>query len=139
MSEDGTRALVRELYEAYERRDFGRVAALIHDDIDWVIYAPMSVFPFAGPRRGRAAVLEAMGAIAKAFALESYQPQIVIVDGERAAVMADASYKQRTTERILRLRIANFLRWQDGRLIEFREFTNSYDAVEQALGRELQL
>ena len=139
MSEDGTRALVRELYEAYERRDFGRVAALIHDDIDWVIYAPMSVFPFAGPRRGRAAVLEAMGAIAKAFALESYQPQIVIVDGERAAVMSDASYKQRTTERILRLRIANFLRWQDGRLIEFREFTNSYDAVEQALGRELQL
>jgi hypothetical protein len=36
----------------YERRDFERVAALIHDDIDWVIYTPMSVFPFAGPRRG---------------------------------------------------------------------------------------
>ena len=139
MSEAGTHAIVRELYDSYGRRDFERVAALIHDDIDWVIYAPMSVFPFAGPRRGRAAVLEAMAAIAKAFALESYQPEIMIVDGERAAVLSDASYKQRATNRILRLRIANFLRWQDGRLIEFREFTNSYDAVEQALGRELQL
>ena len=50
MSENGTRAIVRELYDAYGRRDFERVAALIHDDIDWIIYAPMSVFPFAGPR-----------------------------------------------------------------------------------------
>ena len=64
VSEGDTRAIVRELYDAYGRRDFERVAALIHDDIDWVIYAPMSVFPFAGPRRGRAAVLAAMAEIA---------------------------------------------------------------------------
>ena len=134
-----TRAIVRELYDAYGRRDFERVAALIHDDIDWVIYAPISVFPFAGPRRGRAAVLEAMADIAKAFALESYKPEVMIVDGERAAVMSDVSYRQRATDRVLRVRIANFLRLQDGRLIEFREFINSFDVVEQALGRELQL
>ena len=139
MSEDDTRAIVKELYDAYGRRDFERVAALIHDDVDWVIYAPMSVFPFAGPRRGRAAVLEAMADIAKVFALESYTPQITIVDGARAALMSDAGYRQRSTNRVLRLRIANFLRFQDGRLIEFREFIDSYDAVEQALGRELQL
>ena len=139
MSEDDTRAIVKELYDAYGRRDFERVAALIHDDVDWVIYAPMSVFPFAGPRRGRAAVLGAMADIAKAFALESYTPQITIVDGARAALMSDAGYRQRSTNPVLRLRIANFLRFQDGRLIEFREFIDSYDAVEQALGRELQL
>jgi ketosteroid isomerase-like protein len=139
VDEGGTRATVRELYDAYERRDFERVASLIHPDIDWVIYGPVGVFQFAGPRHGRAAVLEAMGKIAEHYALESYRPELMIVDGERAAVMSDASYKQRTTDRVLRLRIANFLRWQDGRLIEFREFTNSYDAVEQALGRELQL
>ena len=139
MSENDTRAIVRELYDAYGRRDFERVAALIHDDIDWMIYAPVSVFPFAGPRRGRAAVLEAMAAIAKTFALESYKPEIMIVEGARAAVMSDASFMQRATNRILRLRIANFLRLQDGRLIEFREFINSFDAVEQALGRELRL
>jgi ketosteroid isomerase-like protein len=139
VGEAGTRAIIRDLYDAYGRRDFERIAALIHDDIDWAIYAPISVFPFAGPRRGRAAVLEAMAAIAKVFALESYQLEIMIVDGDRAAVMSDASFRQRTTNRILRLRIANFLRLQDGRLIDFREFINSFDAVEQALGRELRL
>ena len=32
-----------------------------------------------------------------------------------------------------------FLRLQDGRLVEYREFIDSFDAAEQALGRELQL
>jgi ketosteroid isomerase-like protein len=139
VSEGDTRAIVRELYDAYGRRDFERVAALIHDDIDWVIYAPMSVFPFAGPRRGRAAVLAAMAEIAKVFALEAYNPDVMIVDGERAALMSVVSYRQRATGRVLRVRIASFLRLQDGRLVEYREFIDSFDAVEQALGRELQL
>ena len=99
----------------------------------------MSVFPFAGPRQGRSAVLAAMGEIAVAFALESYKPEVMVVDGARAALKSDVSYRQRATDRVLRLRIASFLRWQDGRLIEYREFTNSFDAVEQALGHELQL
>ena len=139
MAESATRETVRDLYDAYARRDFERIAALLHDDIDWMIYAPVPVFPFAGPRRGRAAVLQAMGGIAEQYAVESYTPEIVLVDGERAAVMSDASFRQRATERILRFRVANFLRFQDGRLIEFREFLNSFDAVEQALGRSLKL
>jgi ketosteroid isomerase-like protein len=139
VSEGDTRAIVRELYDAYGRRDFERVAALIHDDIDWVIYAPMSVFPFAGSRHGRAAVLAAMADIAKAFALEAYNPDVMIVEGERAALMSIVSYRQRATGRVLRVRIASFLRLQDGRLVEYREFIDSFDAVEQALGRELQL
>ena len=55
------------------------------------------------------------------------------------AVGWSVSLIQRATNRMLRFRIVNFLRWKDGRLIEFREFINSFDAVEQALGRELQL
>jgi ketosteroid isomerase-like protein len=134
-----TRTTVRDLYDAYGRRDFERIAALIHDDIDWVIYAPVGVFPFAGQRHGRNDVLAALGGIAEQYALESYVPEITIVDGDRAAVMSDASFTQRSTNRILRFRVANFLRIQDGRVIEFREFVNSFDVVEQALGRELEL
>jgi len=139
VNEGNTRAIVRELYDAYGRRDFERVAALIHDDIDWVIYAPMSVFPFAGPRHGRTAVLAAMAEIAVSFSLESYNPQVTIIEGARAALMSDVGYRQRTTGRVLRLRIAGFMRLQDSRLIEYREFIDSFDAVEQALGRELPL
>jgi ketosteroid isomerase-like protein len=132
-----TRTIVRDLYDAYGRGDGQRVAQYIHDEIDWVIYAPVDVFPFAGVRRGRAAVLETLTGIADAYALQSYTPEIVVVDGDRAAVLSDVHFVQKATKRSLRFRLANFLRFADGRLIEFREFANTFDVVEQALGREL--
>jgi ketosteroid isomerase-like protein len=139
LSGAGTRETVRELYATYEKRDFDRFAALLHDDIDWVIYGPVQVFSFAGRRRGRAAVLEALAGIAEAYALESYKPEVMIVDGDRAAVLSDARFTQRATHRTLRFRVANFLRIEDGRLIEFREFADSFDQVEQALGHAVEL
>jgi ketosteroid isomerase-like protein len=137
VTENATRAAVEALYEAYAARDLDRVAALIHDDIEWIIYGPVQVFPFQGPRRGKAQVLDVLGAIGKDYALERYVPEIIIVEGERAAVMSDAAFVQRATNRTLSMRLADFLRFRDGRLIEFREFTDTFDAVEQALGKWL--
>lgn len=137
MTDNATRATVEALYKAYAARDLGRVAALIHDDIEWIIYGPVQVFPFQGPRRGKAQVLDVLGAIGKDYELERYVPEIIIVEGDRAAVMSDAAFKQRTTNRTISVRLANFLRIQDGRVIEFREFTDTFDAVEQALGKWL--
>ena len=41
--------------------------------------------------------------------------------------------------RLLRFRLANFVRFRNGRVVEFREFANTFDLVAQALGRELQI
>jgi uncharacterized protein len=139
VAESETRATVDELCADYMRRDFARLAALIHDDIDWIVCAPVMLFPFAGPRRGRAAVLEALAGIAESYPLESYTRELVIIEGERAAVVADLRVTQRATNRTLRFRVADFLRVVDGRVIELREFANTFDLVEQARGRELDI
>jgi len=139
MTTEQTRAVARDLYDAYARRDFDRVAALIHDDIDWVIYGPMHVFPFAGARKGRLAVMQALAGIAEHFNLESYVPEIILADGDRAAVISDVSFTQRASNRKMRFRLANFMRIENGRIIEFREFANTFDVVEQALGHYLQV
>ncbi len=139
MADHNIHATVDALYDAYASGEAARVAALLHDDIDWVIYGPIAVFPFAGERHGRDAVMQALAGIAAEYALERYVREIMVVEEDRAAVMADVGFRQRTTGRLLRFRIADFLRFEDGRLIEFREFTNTFDVVEQALGRELAL
>ena len=137
VSKSDVRTTMDEIYAACVGREFERLATLIDENIDWIIYAPVMVFPYAGARRGRDAVLEALAAIAEAYVVESYQREIVVVERDRVAVMADVTFKQRATGRTLRFRVANFMRFRDGRLIEFREFTNTFDVVEQALGREL--
>lgn len=139
MNERPTRAIVEDIYSAYARRDFDRVAALIHEDVDWIIYAPMQIFPFVGARHGKKAVLEALGDIAKDYQVERYVTKVIVVEGDRAAVMSDVAFRQRATDRMLTFHLANFLRIRDGQLIEFREFANTFDLVEQALGRTIDL
>jgi ketosteroid isomerase-like protein len=139
VSESDTRAAISTLFDVIHRRDLERFATLLHDDVDWIIHGPIEVFPFAGLRRGRPAVLQALAAMAQAYSLESYEPDFFIVDNDRAAIMADLALRQFTTDRILRFRAANFLRIEDGKIIEFREFADSFDQVEQALGRLVEL
>ena len=128
---------MRELYDAYERGDDARLRAMIHEDIDWVIHGPVQVFPFTGPRRGRDQVLEALAAIAEQYELERHEPELIIVDGDRAAVMSNVAFRQRATDRTLSFRVVNLLKFANGQLIEFREFSDTFDVVEQALGRWL--
>src|SRR5262249_36012989 len=127
----------RDLYEGYARGDQERVAALIDDEIDWIMHGPVQVFPFTGPRRGKTQVLQTLADIAKEYELERYEPELVIVEDDRAAVLSNVAFVQRATKRTLTFRIVNFLRFRDGRLVEFREFTDTFDVVEQALGRWL--
>jgi ketosteroid isomerase-like protein len=139
VSESETRAFIATLFDSYRRRDLEGFAALIHEDIDWIIHGPIEVFPFAGLRRGRQAVLQALAMMSLSYSLDSYESDFVIVEGNRAAIMADVGLTQLSSGRLLRFRAANFLRISDGRLIEFREFADSFDQVEQALGRIVEL
>lgn len=139
MSERGTRETVKELYDAYGRGDVERLTTLLYEDIDWVIYGPIEIFSFAGSRHGRTSVLRVIGEIAEAYSLEDYTTEVVVVEGDRAAVMSDVSFKQLATGRTIRFRVANFLRIQNGQLIEFREFSDSFDLVEQAIGHAVEL
>ena len=139
MTDDETRALVMDMYQAYREGNGQRVAEIIDDDIDWVIFGPVAVFPFEGARKGKPAVLDVLNKIAGEYRIERYQPEIVIVENDRAAVLSDVTFVQRSSERKLRFRLANFLRFHDGRLVEFREFADTFDVVEQALGQFIEL
>jgi ketosteroid isomerase-like protein len=137
MTTEETRTLVRTLYEAYAQGDGAKVATLVDDDIDWIIHGPVQLFPFMGPRRGKAEVLETLAGISKDYTLERYEPIWMVVDGDRAAVQSKAAFTQRSTNRRLSFNIATFLRVRDGRIVEFVELSNTFDLAEQALGRWL--
>lgn len=137
MGQETTRATIENLIDAFQQGDNERLAAGYHDDVDWLFYAPISLFPFAGARRGKAEVFKGFAALYQAFRLVKYETQMTVVEGEHCATLCDAGLEQRTTGRIIRARIAGFHRFQDGLLIEYRGFTDSFDSAEQVLGREL--
>ena len=139
MSEGETREILAALFAAYRKRDFNGFASLLHDDIDWIVHGPIEVFPFAGLRRGRPAVLQALALMGLSYSLHSFDPDFIIVEDDRAAIMADVSLTQLASGRLLRFRAANLIRVAGGKVIEVREFADSFDQAEQALGRLIEL
>src|SRR5688572_30913574 len=102
-----TRATLKDLYGAYREGNAERVAALIDEDIDWCIYGPARVFPFEGPRRGKAQVIDVLAAIGAQYELKRHDQEIMVVEGERAAVLSQAAFVQRATGRTLSMRLIN--------------------------------
>ena len=99
----------------------------IHDDIEWVIYAPRTLFGFTGPRQGKKRCSKRSALSRKAYAIESYVPKISLADGDRAAVVSDVAFTQRTSGRVLNFRIADVMRLRAGQIVEFEEFIDSVD------------
>ncbi|MEJ2626361.1 MAG: nuclear transport factor 2 family protein [Pseudolabrys sp.] len=125
------------MIHAYQQVDNDRLAAYIHDDVDWLFYAPISLFPFAGVRRGKADVFRGLALMYEAFRPVRYEVDVALVDGDHSATLCDVQMEQRSTGRIISSRIANFHHFRDGLMVEYRGFTDSFDAAEQVLGREI--
>ena len=129
------RAVVLDIQDAFRRADYARMAALYDDDIDWLFHSPVSVFPEVGRRRGKIAVFRAFEAINTLYHFERYVTDHLIAEDEWAAGISDVTMVQRASGRTIQCRIASFHRVRDGRIVEYRGFTDSFDAAEQVLGK----
>lgn len=127
------------LYAAFKRGQIDFVLNSLDDDIEFISNAPIEIFPFLGHRRGKLAVAEAIKGAHAEFDILSYEPVSALVEAEQAAVMLFAHGVSRKTGRSLRLAVAHFLKFRNDKIIELREFMDSFSAAEQMLGRSLDL
>jgi ketosteroid isomerase-like protein len=109
------------------------------EDVEFISYAPVDVFPYLGRKHGKTAVADTMRKVFEQFEFLTYQPIFLVVEGNDASAIVIARFKQRTSGRIIHLILAHFIRFQNDRIIELREFMDSFDAVQQVLGHELAL
>ena len=137
-----TEALRQRIYSlcsAYGRGKVDFVLNHVDEDVDFVSYAPITIFPCLGKQRGKAAVAKSIETIHAHYEFLSYLPIFMVVEENDAAVIVMTRMKQRATERIVQTLFAQFVRFRDGRIVEFREFLDLFDAVEQVLGREIEI
>ena len=135
--DDSLRQRLYALYAAIAAGQIDDALQFFDDSVVMTSYAPVEVFPELGRRLGTAAVAATMHAMQADFEHLSYTPVFMVTEAENAAVILLARLRQRTTDRIIQLFIAHFWRLQNGRIVELREFMDSFDAVQQVLGREI--
>jgi uncharacterized protein len=129
------------VYEAFSAGKFEQLSEMFDEQVDFESNAPIEVFPYLGRRLlGRAEVMKALQAVHGEFDPIVFVPLRIISDAAHSAgVIVSIQLTQRTTKRTIRLFAAHFLRFHDNRIIEYRAFLDTFEAVQQVLGRELDL
>jgi ketosteroid isomerase-like protein len=135
-----TREWIDAFNEAYAGRQMDRLASFLDDDVRWVISGPVDLMPFCGERRGKQAVLDMVAHIApRQFAVVSFTPELVLIDGDRASTLCRASGARAANGLTIGWRVAQFMRFRDQKIVEYCSVIDSFDAAEQVLGYSIEL
>jgi ketosteroid isomerase-like protein len=129
----------RALHRALNERRTEELEALIDDDVDWAIYGPIDMFPFLGARRGKEAVLEVCRQIADNVRIHRFDRETIMLGVDSAASMLRYSLTALDSDKPISLRLAHFAQFKAGRLLSIRVVVDTFDLVEQALGRPINL
>jgi ketosteroid isomerase-like protein len=137
MTEAVPRAIVEAFYKAYAARDAKKVAEFLDDNVEWTISGPVDFLPFCGKCHGKAAVLELIErGVPAIFEVFSFISDSMVVDGDQVATLNRLAATG-SDGRVIRYRLAHFMRFRAGKLIENLSLLDSFDAVEQVLGHPL--
>jgi ketosteroid isomerase-like protein len=139
MTEHSLWRFSRALHRALNDRQPEDLAALLDDDVEWTIYGPIDMFPFLGGRRGKAAVLEVVRQIADNFRIHRFDRESIMLGVDSAASMLRYTLTALDSNKPISLRLAHFAQFKAGRLLNIRVLIDSFDLVEQSLGRSIHL
>ena len=137
MTDAVPRAVVEAFYKAYAARDAAKVAEFLDDDVNGRSAGRSTSCRFCGTRHGKAAVLDLIERLVpEVFRIFSFVPDAMLIDGDRVATLNRLSANG-SDGRVISYRLAHFMRFRDGKVIENISLIDSFDAVEQVLGHPL--
>ncbi len=139
MTENAMRGVVRGFSDALAARAPELFSTKLDDNIEWTVFGPVDLFPFFGQRRGKAAVMMAFEDMSAHLSLIRVEKEVVLVEGDRAAGLVRINAVDTFTGRTLSLRLALFAEFRDGKLTSLKALFDSFDAVEQSLGHQIDL
>jgi ketosteroid isomerase-like protein len=139
MTEHSLWRFSRALHRAINDRQFEDIEALIDEDVEWAIYGPIDMFPFLGARQGKDAVLDVIHQLADNFSVRRFDRESVMLGVDSAASMLRYSLTALDSRKPISLRVAQFAQFRASKLVSMRVLVDSFDLVEQALGRAIHL
>jgi ketosteroid isomerase-like protein len=129
---------IAAFYRAYVTRDPALLAAILDDDVEWIMTGPAEQFDIYGSRRGKKAALELLTRIMPCFySITDYEIDHLLLQDDRVAAYGNVRARQRETGRSLCFRAAQFLRFRHGKLVAFRGIADTFDMAEQMLGHPI--
>jgi len=126
MQESQNTTLVQNIYAAFGRGDIQTLLDGLDEQIVWrpVIGASSSV-PTAGNRRGKAAVGEFFRTLSETSTFEDFQTNEFVAQGDKVVVIGRYTGTAKATGRQYRSEWTMVFTLKNGKVVEFREFTDT--------------
>ena len=137
MVEDLHRQRVLNFLDAFYSGDTAAALACCDENFDSISHAPIELFPHLGHKHGKEWVAEAIRTQQKRYSSRKYEIKFLAVDDARVATIQYLSLRKRNDGRVVHLEVAEFFTLRGGRILEHRSFFDSFDLVQQLLGRDL--
>jgi len=139
-----TGALTYEHVENFSRarksRDPKLIEPFLDDHVDWLVTGPVELLQFCGQRSGKIEVLDCLiRQHAEGLSTFRTETDMLLVDGDRAASRGRMIGIQRKTGRVINYNHAQFLRFRDGKIVEYRGIIDTFNAAEQMIGHPIEL
>jgi hypothetical protein len=137
MADDLNQQRVLKFLDAYYSGDAAAATACCDEELDSITYAPIELFPHLGHQHGRAWVAEMIKTQQKRYTSRKYEIKLMVADGDKVATMQFLSLRKRNDDRVVHLEAAEFFTLRAGRILVHRSFFDSFDFVQQLLGKDL--
>ncbi len=137
MTDNPNRQCVVKFFDAYYSGDIETATACCDEDFETISYAPVDLFPHLGVKQGKAWVGEAIRTQQQRYKDRKYELKLTAVDGDKVAAIQFLSLTKRSDDRVVHLETAEFFTFRAGLILTHRAFFDSFDFVQQLLGRDL--
>jgi len=122
-------AIVKQVYDAFSRRDINTILELLHDDVEWV--EPENPYnPAGGARRGHAGFLEWLSIGKNAEDILVLTPLRFLTDTESVAVIGNMKCRVIRTQKIYESDFVHYIVLRNQKVLKFQEFFDTYLAAE---------
>ena len=140
MADAVSRAAVEAFYQAYITRDPQRIAAVVDDDVEWIVAGPADVMQVCGTWRGKAAVIDRFATqMPKIIRFKRLEIESLLVDGDSSAMFGRISCTHIPSGRSISHRVSHLVRYRNGKVVSLRVVSDSLDAAEQYIGHHIAL
>ena len=135
-----TREFIESLYRARLSRDRAQIEPFIDDNVDWLITGPFELLQFCGQRNGKEEVLDTIVRVMPSIMhVSKVELEAMLIDGDRACTFNRLTGVLRGSGRVISYHQAQFFLFRDGKIVEYRNIIDSFDAAEQMMGHPIAL
>jgi uncharacterized protein len=124
-SQVSNQELVQKLYAAFGRGDVGYILDACSANIEWECVGPAAI-PYGGRYTGKQGVEQFFMRLGQACDFKKFEPRDFVAQGNNVVVLGYEEAIARATGRSYQTSWVQVFTIQDGKLVRFREFADSY-------------